>query len=179
MQGEKLALRYAHSIIDHANGNNSLDKLKGDVDMVQNALDGSKELLLLIRNPLIHYSKKLTVIDKIFKGKVGDDFLQFMHVIFRKGREVFLAEILQQIIKLYNKQKGIMDVKATFASAPSDTLKADLKSALEQKLKGTVTLTTEIKPEIIGGFAVQYNDVLFDATVSGRINQLKQALKTN
>lgn len=179
MHSEKLALRYAHSLLEFAQGKNSLDKVKGDVDAIIDTLDTSRELQVMLKNPLIHYTKKSAIFDSIFKGKISAEVLEFLHVIFRKGREMHTADILRQFVKLYNNEKGILEVQATFATPPSEQIKSELKSALEQKLKGSVILSTDINPAIIGGFSVQYNDVMYDASVAGRLNKLKQALKTN
>ncbi|HRR05159.1 MAG TPA: F0F1 ATP synthase subunit delta, partial [Bacteroidales bacterium] len=54
-----------------------------------------------------------------------------------------------------------------------------IKIVLEEQTNSTIQIQTQIKPAIIGGFIVQVEDYLVDASLLGKINRLKREFATN
>ena len=80
-------------------------------------------------------------------------------------------------ITLYRKQKNIIRGKLTTAVAVSEATELKMKKMVESKTKGTVEFETEVNPNIIGGFVLEYDTYRLDASVQNQLRQVLTQLK--
>lgn len=180
MVNPRLAGRYAKSLIDIAVEKNTLEAVKADVELLQGAIKASPELKSLLRSPIIKADKKMAVMNAICQGRVGAITEAFSRLLISKGRENVLPEILDAFKEQYNVLKGIQQVKITTAQPLSD----DLKTTLLNRLKADtgfdkVELTANVKEELIGGFILEYNNNLVDASIQRDLRDIKRQFHNN
>ena len=62
----------------------------------------------------------------------------------------------------------------------AQTLEADVLEKLKAKVAGethaNIEVVEHVKPELIGGIVIRYNDYMVDASIQHSINQLKKEL---
>src|SRR6187402_3377233 len=115
MPNPRLAGRYAKSLIDLANEKGQLEEVHNDMLFLQQAFQSSKELVVMIKSPIIKADKKEKVLAAITGGKISVITTTFYELLLRKGRESFLPEIITAFIDQYKVLKGIQVVKLTTA----------------------------------------------------------------
>ena len=52
-----------------------------------------------------------------------------------------------------------------------------MKEMVESRTKGTVEFETEVNPEIIGGFILEYDTYRMDASVKKKLHEILHTLK--
>ena len=52
-----------------------------------------------------------------------------------------------------------------------------MRKMVESKTNGTVEFETEVNPDIIGGFILEYDSYRMDASVKSKLNSILQTLK--
>ena len=52
-----------------------------------------------------------------------------------------------------------------------------MRKMVEQRTKGTVEFKTEVNPELIGGFILEYDTYRMDASVKTKLNSILTQLK--
>lgn len=180
MQNPRLAARYAKSIIDLAKENNQLDVVYADMQYLAELCSVSKEFTNLLKSPVIKGDKKQAVLDAVTKGKVGAITEGFNKLLISKHRENVLPEIATAFIEQYNEIKGIHKVKLTTAQP----LTAEMKTAILGKITGeTVMQNVELEAvtneELIGGFVLEYNNNLVDASILRDLKDIKKQFMNN
>ncbi len=174
----RIAGRYAKSLIDLAVEQNKLDKIKLDIDLFHSACK-NRELLLLLKSPIVHGSKKHSILKAIFAGKVDDLTLSFFNILVTKGRESYLPEISEEFLNQYRQIKSISVVKLSTA-VPMDETTLD---ALRKKLvaspttQKTIELVTVVKPGILGGFQLEFDNKLYDASLQHRLEEMRKTIE--
>jgi F-type H+-transporting ATPase subunit delta len=88
-----LATRYAKSLIQLAQEKGRLEPVYSDIKDLKRNLDGSRDLQLMMKSPVITPDKKLAVIKQLFEGKVNELIYKFMVLVIKKGRERNLGEL--------------------------------------------------------------------------------------
>ena len=176
----RVASRYAKSLLDLGVEENIEDTLFEDIQMFQNALN-NRDLYLLVKSPIIKADKKMSVLQTVFGESLNKVTMSFFDIITRKGREAHLPEIAESFVKLYKKYKHITEVKLTTATPVSDEALNKIKAAL---LSSTVTdekveIETAVDPELIGGFVIEMDDKLYDASVAHKLEQVKKQFSNN
>jgi F-type H+-transporting ATPase subunit delta len=174
MLQDRIAKRYAKSLFDLAQERNILEQVKQDFDMLDRLYHESADLRMLLRSPIIPSRKKWAILEKLLRGKVSEPVLQFIEIINRKGREGLLDALWAEFVVLYNRYKNITVVHLRSAAPFSDAARQTLTTRVADALKTQVQLKETVDPELIGGFAVQIEQRLFDGTVAAALQQVKR-----
>ncbi len=180
MQNPRLAARYAKSLLDLAIEQNSLDTTLEDVKFMESVCRQSSEFVMVLRSPVIHGDKKQNVIEALMDGKVHPLFQAFVKLLISKGRESNLPEILTAYMDQYKAMNNIKTVKLTTAVALNDAAKDEILAKVAASLPGKkIEMTTAINPDLIGGFVLEMEDKLFDASIRKDLIDIKSQFMQN
>ena len=170
----QVSSRYAKSLIDLAEEQNSLEQIKNDVVSFISILKENPTLLAVLKNPIISQSKKLNILDGLFASKFNPMMLSFFKLLVNKGRSPILHSIAKEFINEYNVIKNI--VKATVVSAAplSDENRKAIVDIVKDTTKGDVLLTEKVDDHLIGGFVLTIGDKQFDTSLSSKLRSLKK-----
>jgi len=180
MSNARLAGRYAKSLIDLATEQNQLETVYADMKYIQSVCKASAEFVNLLRSPIIKADQKNNIIGVVTKDKVSSLTNSFTVLIVKKGRESALPEIANAFIEQYNEIKGIHQVTLTTAVALSE----ETKHSIEQKVKSanqfsTIELTAKVNESLIGGFVLEFNNKLVDASIARDLKDIKKQFLNN
>lgn len=180
MPNPLLAARYAKSIIDLSIERGQLTAVHADMLYLQAVTKSSQDFTGLLRSPIIKGDKKENIINAVTAGHIGDLSTAFIKLLINKGRERDLPEIADAFIEQYNKMNGITKVTLVTAVPADDALKNIIKERL-QKDAGlqTVELETVVDENIIGGFKLEFNNNLVDASILHDLNVIKKQFSAN
>lgn len=180
MSAQRIATRYAKSLIDLASEQGKLERVLEDVESF-NTICQNRDFELMLKSPIINADKKEKIFDQLFKGKYDEMTMAFLKILLKKGREPLLVDIAKAFVAQFKVKKHISSVKVTTAAA----LSADAIASIKKKLTASsatddnVELETAVNPDIIGGFVVEFEDKLYDASVAHKLSLLKKEFKDN
>lgn len=174
MSALAIARRYAKSLVDLALEQKKLDAIVSDAQTLMGAMK-SRDLVLMLRSPIIKSDKKIAALKEIFNGKIDPLTLSFMNIVTRKGREEFLPEIANEILARYNELNNISTATLTTAVSVDNSVVEAIKNKLESG-KNTVEITAKTNPDIIGGYVLEMGDTLYDASVQRQLKELRKEL---
>jgi len=180
MQNPRLAGRYAKSLIDLAKESNQLDIIYSDILQLKKLCKDSRDLLNLLRSPIIKADKKLAILKEAVIGKLNPLTAAFFQLMVGKGRESALPDIAEAFIEQYNKINGIQKVRLTTATPVSE----ELKSAIAQQLKAAVSfdkidLETRVEESLIGGFQLEFDGKLVDTSIARDLRDISKQFQQN
>ena len=178
MTNQQVADRYAKSLLDLALERNELDAIRKDVDGLI-AMGENRDLELLLASPVVNASKKKAIFAELL-DKAGSSELTktFVNVLINKGREVDLLGILGAFDRQYKALNKITTVTVTSAQPLTDENLTAIKQQLTAagKTEASVDLITKVDPAIIGGFILEFDGQVYDASVAHKLNQIKKEL---
>jgi F-type H+-transporting ATPase subunit delta len=175
MQTSKVAIRYAQALLDLAVENNNLENVSRDMDYLAQVNNENRDFQLLLSSPVIRADKKIAVLNEIF-GQFESVSSSFIALIAKNGREALLPQIAEAYKALLKEKKGIVSVTIVSAVKLDDSVKKQIIEKIQATTKGTLEITEETDPSLIGGFIVKMGDTQIDASVSSKLDQLKQRL---
>ncbi len=178
MQNPRLASRYAKSLLDLAVEQNSLEATLKDMQQLNAICEASHEFELMLESPVVKGDKKLAVLNAVLINQGISELVKaFITLLVNKGREVFLPEIAEAFIAQYNKLKKIRTVKLITATPVNDTIKESIRAKVATFMPGdTMKLETAVDASLIGGFVLEVEDVLFDASVKKSLNEVRSKI---
>lgn len=150
-----------------------------DMQLVHETCEASRELVLLLRNPIVQGDKKEAVIKAVFGSRLDALSNAFIQIIIRKGRENHLDGIAKEYVQLYKELKGVVTAHVTSAVQMDDSIRLTVLSLVKAAKGDQVELLEEVDPSLIGGFILRVGDQQFDTSISRKLKQLKNEFDDN
>lgn len=176
MRRPKIARRYAKAFFEFSQELGKVEEISKDVRFMCDTFQQSKELQFTIASPIVHVDKKGAVLKALFEDKVNSVTLQYLQLVLKKRREIHLDLMCYEFEKLYKEHKNIV----TLFVNSVEPLEKTVLQAIAEKVKAYIGAELEvierIKPQLIGGVSLQFNDYFVDASVKGSINRLRKEL---
>lgn len=180
MHNPRLAGRYAKSLLDLALEQNKLEETYGDVKLLKSIITANPDFANVLRSPVINSDKKEKIINSIINGRVGHLSTLFIQLLVKKNRESNLPEILVAFAEQYNKLKNIYHVKLTTAIPISAEAEQILVTKVKQQLNvSEIELETKIDDAILGGFKLEVDGRLVDASIQRDLNDVRRQFLSN
>ncbi len=179
MKNPRLASRYAKALYDFAGERNQIEEVYADLNLFADTLKESRELQVLLRNPVIEPHQKHKIFESVFNGTMHDITYQFLELLLKKRREPALDTICEEFFKLYKTNHNIKTALIVTAQPLSDVLREKIVALLTEQLHATVELCEFVDPTIIGGYVIKVDDYYLDTSILSKINKLKQEFSQN
>ncbi|MBI5807409.1 MAG: ATP synthase F1 subunit delta [Ignavibacteriales bacterium] len=170
----RVSYRYANSLMLLAEEKNIFQEVAKDADLIFNTINNSKELKVILKSPVIKTELKKKLLNEIFSNKISSETLSFIDFVIQKNREDILLEIFKEFLVLCDKKNKILRAKVKTAVELDESLKSKLTSKLESRTNQKVIANYLLDQKIIGGFVVEIDDQVYDASVKHQLAQLRK-----
>jgi F-type H+-transporting ATPase subunit delta len=180
MQNPRLAARYSKSLLDLSVEQNQVDTVLADIQLLDNVCLHSKDFSNMLRSPIIKADKKLAIIEAVLGSKLSALTKGFIKLLVNKGREANLPEMAHAFIGQYKELKNIKTVKITTASPLNEAVKNRiLQNATATVSNSKVDLVEAVDADLIGGFVLEMDDKLFDASIRRDLQEVRAQFTKN
>ena len=174
MTQSKAASRYALAFIGIAEEMKTLDAVGKDFIYLDALTKQSPEFSAFLKSPVVNKEKKKSVLREVLQKNVSEMTLKFILLLAAKGREDVLPEIIRQFYRLRDEHQGILNVTARTSVKFSDAQEKTLVNQIEQSTKKKVRMNYVLDPSLKGGFTVQHEDTVWDASVRHQLELLRK-----
>jgi F-type H+-transporting ATPase subunit delta len=168
---------YAEALLEAAKDEKRVDQVRKDFDEFAAALAGSEELQRFLRNPQIESQTKRQVLEDLL-AKSDELFLNFLRLLTEKDRIAELDEVHEEWGRLLAREERVLELELTTAVELSEKEAARVVKQIEEASGRSVEATRTVDPDLIGGLVVQAGSLRLDASVRGRLEQLREELLT-
>lgn len=178
MRETRIAGRYAKALFDLALEQNALEKINGDMKLIYEVSSQNRDLLLLLKTPVVNTGKKKTILRKVFASYISELSMRFLELMTQKGRETYLREIANQFKILYNRHHNIIEAQVTLAYEDEEVV-AELKKLIENYTRAKVQISSHVDQQLIGGFVLKFADNQYDASLQKKLKNIKAQFADN
>ena len=172
-----ISVRYARALLKGSTDAKLEDTVYHEMLTLAKSYIEIPELRFTIDNPMLSKETKETLLVTATGGNPCEFTKTFFGLVLKEDRENILQFMANSYITLYRKQKDIIRGKLTTAAAVSPATEQKMRQMVESKTNGTVDFETEIDPDIIGGFILEYDTFRMDASVKSKLNTILAQLK--
>ncbi len=166
---------YAEALLEAAKEHDRLARVREEFDAFAAALEESDDLRGFLRNPQVETETKLAALDDLLAG-ADELFTNFVHLLAEKDRIAQAEDVHEEFGRLLAREERVLELELTTAVELSDKEAAKVVKQIEEASGRRVVATRTVDPDIIGGIVVQAGSVRADASVRGRLDQLREEL---
>lgn len=180
MSNPRLAKRYAKSLIDLARERGELEQVHNDVLFLQKIVKSSREFMVMLQSPVILADKKIKIISAVTGNNISGITDAFIKLLCNKNREDNLPGILTSFISQYNQYKGIHTAVLTTAMPVSTEILNEFESKITASTHVPhLILETKVDDALIGGFILEMEGKLIDASILRELSDVKKQFASN
>lgn len=172
-----ISVRYARALLRASEEKQLSKSVYEDMQLLAGNYLNVPELRFTIDNPMLSKEKKETLLVLAMGGTPCSLTRTFLRLVLKEERESMIQFMANSFITLYRKQNNLVRAKLLTATAVSSDMEQKLRQLVEGKTSGKVEFETEVDPDIIGGFILEYDTYRMDASVRSRLNTILSQLK--
>ena len=148
-----------------------LEEWRGLVEL----LDRDSSLEAVLASPLVNSEEKRQLLEKGFRGKASDLFVDTLQVLRSKGRLGLMRFVAVAFHDSWMTSKNQVEVRVTSAVPLSPELRESLVSAAGQFSGREAHLVEKVDASLLGGLVVRVGDQKLDDSVLWELEYLQQA----
>ena len=167
-----ISVRYARALLKSAMDAGMEDKVYQEMLTLAKSYLDVPLLRHTIDNPMLSKDKKEALLLTACGERPSDLTKAFVSLVLKEDRENVAQFMANSYITLYRKQKNVIRGKLTTAARVSAETEQKMRRMVESKTNGTVEFETEVNPDIIGGFILEYDTYRMDASVKSKLNSI-------
>ena len=169
---------YARSLFQAAQDRDRLEVVHEQLGDFAAAIAAVPELRSVLENPELDPQEKAGVLGEILGG--ADDLIRnFVLLVAEKGRAGEIEDIYRELDLLVAEAQKRLTVELTTAYELSDEEAQSITKKIEEASGRTIEATRSVDPKLIGGIVLQAGSLRVDASVRGRLEQLRHELTTS
>ena len=161
-----ISVRYARALLKSATKQGIEDAVYQDMQALMHCYLEVPVFRSTIDNPMLESAKKEELLTK-----------RFFALVLKEGRERALQFMAASYVTLYRKLKNLIRGRLITATAVSPAIEKKMREMVESKTRGTVEFNTEVDPDIIGGFILEYDTYRMDASVKTMLRKVLTELR--
>lgn len=176
MRDIRVAKPYARALYAAALEQNVLASIIADIDQLRELIGQSEEFTQLIQSPVLSPQFKSETFQTLFADAMQPLTINFFKLLALKQRERSLIAIMDVFSEIVDEAAGRIVAKVTTAVPITSEQEERFITQLSAYSGKQVRLETITDAQIQGGFIVQLDDTVFDASVASQLQRLKQQL---
>ena len=172
-----ISVRYARALLKSATDQKLEEKVYQEMMTIAKSYLEVPQLRQTIDNPMLSKDKKQMLLLTAVGEKPSELTKSFIQLVLKEDRENVMQFMANSYITLFRKQKNVIRGKLTTAARVSAQTEQKMRQMVESKTNGTVEFETEVNPDIIGGFILEYDTFRMDASVKAKLNSILSTLQ--
>ncbi len=178
MKNLALVKRYARGLIgamqDEAEFRAVLDGLRD----VQAVLEGHPELRFVMASPLLNKRRKAEVLRAVIeRSDIPDKARRLIFLLLEHERLPLLGEIVAAAPEVWNERQGVLSFEVASVIPLTKAQQARLAERLAEAEGRPVSLVYRVDPGLIGGLALRRGHIIYDASLRGGLQRLRDRIE--
>ena len=172
-----ISVRYARALLKSATEQQLDDAVYQEMQLLAKSYIDVPQLRQTIDNPMLSKDKKEALLLTAVGKKPSALTKAFIQLVLKEDREGVMQFIANSYVTLYRQQKNVIRGRLITAAAVTPAIEQKMRRMVESKTNGTVEFESEVNPDIIGGFILEYDTFRMDASVKTKLNSILNTLK--
>jgi F-type H+-transporting ATPase subunit delta len=170
---EEIADVYARALFEVAKDGGVLDRVHEELDEFADALETDRNLQVFLFSPYFSSEEKKDGVTRIVTD-ADERFVNFLELLAERHRMPALFRIRRAFDSMWAEENRLLPVTVTSAVELDQGLVNDIGKRIEEQTGRQVELSSNVDPDVLGGLQVRVGNMVLDATVRNRLEQLRK-----
>ncbi len=170
---EEIAEVYSRSLFEVASEQGDLDRVHEELGEFADALSGDRDMQVFFFSPYFSSQEKKEGIGRMIEG-ADENFVRFLELLAERHRMPAIFRIRREFDDLWRKENKLLPVTVTSAVKLDPELVEGIGKRIEEQTGQSVELSSKVDPDVLGGLKLQVGNMVLDASVRNRLDQLRK-----
>lgn len=150
--------------------------LERELFQIARTVSANPELELALGSRIGSSTSKAELVQSLLKGRASEAAVVVVSALIRSPRGRRVRQLLSRATQIVAEQRGRTVATVTSALPLTAEQRERLMATLSARYGAAISVNAVVDPALVGGLRVQVADDLIDASVAGRIAELRQRL---
>jgi len=170
---QEIASVYARALFAAAHERGRLDVVREQLAQFAEMLAGSDDLQLFFYSPYFSTAEQREGLDRALSG--ADPLIaNFLAMLIDNHRMPVLLAARASFEELWERENRLIPVEVTSAVELDRGTVDDIGKQIGEQTGHAIQLTSRIDPDILGGIVLRVGNSILDASIRGRLEQLRK-----
>jgi F-type H+-transporting ATPase subunit delta len=170
---EEIAQVWARALFEVADEHDLLDAIREQLGEFVDAVDEHHEFAVFLFSPYFSTKEKEDGLKRAVTG-AEPVLMNFLEALIERHRMPAIFRIRARYEELWEDARGLLPVAVTSAVALDESTVNEIGRRIGQQTKRTVELSSTVDPDILGGIVLRVGNVILDASIRNRLEQLRK-----
>ena len=170
---EELSEVYARALFEAARDDDVLDRVHDELGQFADALEAERSLQVFLFSPYFSSEEKKDGVKRIVTD-ADERLVNFLELLAERHRMPALFRIRRTFDAMWAEENKLLPVTVTSAVDLDEGLVKDIGKRIEEQTGREVELSSKVDPGVLGGLQVRVGNMVLDATVRNRLEQLRK-----
>jgi F-type H+-transporting ATPase subunit delta len=170
---EEIAQVWARALFQVAKENDLLDEVREQLGAFADALGENRDLMVFFFSPYFSTKEK----KEGLKRAVTDaepTVMNFLEALIERHRMPAIFRIKARYDVLWDDERDLLPVEVTSAVELDKSIISSIGDRIGEQTKRTVELSSKVDPDVLGGIVLRVGNVVLDASIRNRLEQLRK-----
>jgi F-type H+-transporting ATPase subunit delta len=170
---EEIAQVWARALFQVATERDELDEIRDQLGAFADALNENRDLAVFFFSPYFSTEEKK---DGLERGVTDAEpaFMNFLEALIERHRMPAIFRIRARYEELWEDARDLLPVEVTSAIELDKSTIGSIGQRIGEQTKRTVELSSKVDPDILGGIVLRVGNVILDASIRNRLEQLRK-----
>ncbi len=170
---EEIAQVYARALFEVAKERDILDQIHDELTQFSDALSENRQLAVFFFSPYFSTEEKKEGLKKAVTG-ADPAFMNFLEALIERHRMPAIFRIRDRYQDMWEDERNLLPVELTSAVPLDKSTVGSIGTRIGEQTKRTVELSSRVDPDILGGIVLRVGNVVLDASIRNRLEQLRK-----
>jgi F-type H+-transporting ATPase subunit delta len=170
---EEIAQVYSRSLFEVAKEDGRLDIVREQLGQFADALEQNRQVAIFFFSPYFSTEEKKAGLNRMISG-AEPIFENFLEALLERHRMPAIFRIRVAYEQLWEEENRLLPVQVTSAIALDEQTVSSIGARIGQQTGRKIELSSEVDDSIIGGIVLRVGNVILDASIRSRLEQLRK-----
>jgi F-type H+-transporting ATPase subunit delta len=170
---EEIAQVYARALFEVATEHDELDEIHDQLGQFADAMHDNRQLAVFFFSPYFSNDEKKDGLSRAVQG-ADEALVNFLQALIERHRMPAIFRIRTEFESLWQEERRLLPVRVTSAIELDQSLVDSLGERIGAEVDREVEISSEVDPEILGGVVLRVGNVILDASIKNRLEQLRK-----
>jgi len=176
MHVDPVARAYAEALLAIATARGQVQAVGSELADVATLVADDADVRRFLATPTLPAAVQKRALEQALGGRVQRLLVDFLCLLVDKGRIGALGGIAAAYGELADLAAGRIRVHVASATPLSEASVRTLTEMARERLQGECMLESSVEPELLGGLVVTVGDTIYDGSLRGRLQRLRNTL---
>jgi F-type H+-transporting ATPase subunit delta len=170
---EEIAQVYARALFEVATEHDSLDEIRDQLGEFADAMRDNRQFAVFFFSPYFSVPEKKDGLRRSVKDP-NPEFENFLEALIERHRMPAIFRIRTEFNSLWDEERRLLPVKITSAVTLDEATVQGISDRIGSQVDREIQVSAEVDPDILGGIVLRVGNLILDASIKNRLEQLRQ-----